>query len=103
VNGLCPECGNPPEYHSFCTLCCQLFRQPRELQPPERPHAKTTWGNPALRARVASLSAGGLGARKIAELMGMSVESVKGAMTYYGLFAHPRGPRRPRRKICEVA
>lgn len=22
---LCPECGNPPAYTSFCTLCAQLF------------------------------------------------------------------------------
>jgi hypothetical protein len=21
----CPECGEPPHYHSFCTLCAQLF------------------------------------------------------------------------------
>jgi hypothetical protein len=25
VNGLCPECGNPPQYHSFCSICCKLF------------------------------------------------------------------------------
>lgn len=25
MNGLCPECGNPPRYHSFCSLCCKLF------------------------------------------------------------------------------
>lgn len=25
---LCPECGNPPAYHSFCTRCAKLFRLP---------------------------------------------------------------------------
>lgn len=25
----CPECGNPPQYTSFCTKCAQLFRRPR--------------------------------------------------------------------------
>ena len=23
---LCPECGEPPHYHSFCTQCAKLFR-----------------------------------------------------------------------------
>jgi transposase len=26
---LCPECKNPPRYHSFCTRCAKLFRPPR--------------------------------------------------------------------------
>jgi hypothetical protein len=88
VNGLCPECGNPPRYHSFCTLCCQLFRQPREW-----PRARSNWRDPLLRAWIASLSADGLSAGKIAKLMGLPAENVKGAMRYYRLFAHPRGPR----------
>lgn len=25
MNGLCPECKNPPQYHSFCSICCKLF------------------------------------------------------------------------------
>jgi len=26
----CPECGEPPHYHSWCTLCARLFMIPRE-------------------------------------------------------------------------
>lgn len=26
----CPECGEPPHYHSWCTRCAQLFMAPRE-------------------------------------------------------------------------
>jgi hypothetical protein len=26
---LCPECKNPPRYHSFCTRCAKLFRPAR--------------------------------------------------------------------------
>jgi hypothetical protein len=96
VNGLCPECGNPPEYHSFCTLCCQLFR-------PGRKRTRPVWGDPELRAEIAGLSADGLGAERIAKLMGLPAGKVKHVMTYYRLFAHPRGPRRARHKICEVA
>jgi len=29
----CPECGEPPHYHSFCTLCAQLFRAKPEEKP----------------------------------------------------------------------
>jgi hypothetical protein len=94
VNGLCPECGNPPQYHSFCTLCCQLFRQPRER--PERPRIK--W-NALLRADIARLSADGLTAAKIAELKGLATGRVQYAMTYYGLSSQPPG----RRKALEVA
>lgn len=25
---FCPECGEPPRYHSFCTLCARLFQAP---------------------------------------------------------------------------
>lgn len=25
MSTLCPECGEPPHYHSFCTLCAKLF------------------------------------------------------------------------------
>lgn len=28
---LCPECGEPPQYTSFCTVCAKLFRRPAKL------------------------------------------------------------------------
>lgn len=27
MTGRCPECGQPPRYHSWCTLCARLFRR----------------------------------------------------------------------------
>jgi hypothetical protein len=101
VNGLCPECGNPPQYHSFCTLCCQLFRQPREAQPrkPKPCERQRIRWNALLRAEIAGLSADGLTAEKIAELMGLATGRVQYAMTYYGLSSQPPG----RRKALEAA
>jgi hypothetical protein len=98
VNVLCPECGNVPQYHSFCTLCCQLFRQPREQHPRERPRVNIKW-NALLRADIARLSADGLTAEKIAALMGLATGRVQYAMTYYGLSSQPPG----RRKALEAA
>ena len=31
---LCPECGEPPHYHSFCTICARLFRKPPAVEAP---------------------------------------------------------------------
>lgn len=87
MNGLCPECGNPPQYHSFCTLCAQLFRPRREVP-------RIRWREPGMRDYVAGLSAEGLSAEAIAKLMRLPAATVKSAMTYHRLFANPRGPRR---------
>ncbi len=35
----CPECGEPPHYHSWCTLCAQLFR----VKPKPEPQPKFKW------------------------------------------------------------
>lgn len=104
MNGLCPECKNPPQYHSFCTLCCQLFHVPKARTAKSRTSKPKliNWRSPELQRRAADLSAEGLSASKIAAAFGIeSISSVKSAMWRLGLFAQHR-KRRGRKPACEV-
>lgn len=38
----CLECGEPPHYHSWCTLCAQLFRVKQEPEKPTASQAQLT-------------------------------------------------------------
>ena len=78
---LCPECGNPPAYTSFCTLCAQLFRAGSARRASEH---KCQWRSRA--AELAALHRAGLTHQQIAAKFGVSVPAATGA--YY---RHVRG------------
>jgi len=64
---------------------------------------RINWQDPRRQLRAAKLSREGLSAGRIAELMGATKDAVASAMWRYGLYANPRGPRRPQYENCEAA
>lgn len=76
----CPECGEPPHYHSWCTLCAGLFRAKRE-RPGQYVRFKrlkgTTW--PGRATELAQLRRAGLTYEQMAAQFGVSRAVIAGA------------------------
>jgi DNA-binding NarL/FixJ family response regulator len=76
---LCPECHEPPHYHSWCTRCAQLFRARRTPATATiRPCRKGHWT--ARRDEVAALRRAGLSYAQIARQFGVTRSAISGAV-----------------------
>lgn len=74
---LCPECHEPPHYHSWCTRCAQLFRA-RSARNSATPRPKGPWT--ARRDEVATLRGAGLSYAQIARQFGVTRSSISRAV-----------------------
>lgn len=70
---VCPECGNPPAYTSFCTRCARLFMAKTAKHMTPR----------ALGAR--RVLAGGPSAKALADRLGCSLDTVYRWRRAFGL------------------
>lgn len=94
---LCPECGEPPHYHSFCTRCCRLFmrRTRRKAQP------MTAWSarraacaarRAEMRPKILALKAEGLDLAAAAARLSITIENLR--VTAHRMGIEPFPPRR---------
>lgn len=123
VPGICPECGEPRHYHSFCTLCAKLFGVRQEDWPevprmaePELAQMRiapvlrigqhfSAEQKELLRLRIEDLRAQGADRRQAAASLGLLPEDFDRYRRRLGLPRFAPGPapiRWTRRRLAEL-
>lgn len=84
----CPECGEPPHYHSWCTLCAQLFM----AKPASETVSRVSWcdRNKAMEVAVRLAYGQQMSAHQIARKIGCSPTTIWRWRRKLGLLAFRR-------------
>lgn len=103
MDRLCPECGEPPHYHSFCTRCCKLFmrgtRHKTQLMPAWAARRAACAARRAeMRSKIEALKAEGLDLATAAERLAVTPLSLRVTTFRMGIAPFVTSPTHLRRK-----